>query len=171
MTIVNKRAKIALVVLAIIFILLIVCDIYLNSHSGITTTEEATIATCRGFGSAAMIRMSDNPQKYYWDTPATFELNLLYAEFYHDYIFTYLSNGTLPSDKPEDDNATKFVYVAIPESVEVAKYAYYIDETQTVYEVKFKPDKINWKIPIVCDWTIDGPKRLVSPAGVEWKKK
>jgi prepilin-type N-terminal cleavage/methylation domain-containing protein len=136
-----------------------------------TANENAALATIRAFGSAAVDKATKSSTQYYWDTPATFSTDFNHVTPKAGFIFTYLSNGTAPSATVDDDNASKFVYVAGPVSTASGKKAYFIDENQTVYEAVNLPTAAVWTAPAVADWAVNGPTRITTPAGVTWNKK
>jgi len=97
------------------------------------------------------------------------------------YKFRYFSN----SSAPDKNDATKFVYLAVPVSTSTGQKAYYIDESQVIY-VATDPARgnqevltaaqvteINAFMDIVAslpNWDVDDQTRIVVP-GVTWMRK
>ncbi|MFA4987516.1 MAG: hypothetical protein WC712_13115 [Candidatus Brocadiia bacterium] len=148
----------------------------------ITRNESAALSTCKSFGSAAVAYSQTKATQDYWGSGTLdFTPHFTHVTPRGGYKFRYFSN----SSAPDKNDATKFVYLAVPVSTSTGQKAYYLDETQTIY-VATDPARGNTEIltpaqvtalnayvdkaDSLPNWRIDDRTRLGIP-GVEfmWK--
>jgi len=98
------------------------------------SNESAALATVRNFSSAAVSFSQSSEENYYWeDETDDFGNFFSHKDTKGGYNFTYRSNDT---DGDDEDEATKFVYLAYPVSTSTGRKAYYVDEMNFVWEGK-----------------------------------
>ncbi|MFA4987088.1 MAG: hypothetical protein WC712_10920 [Candidatus Brocadiia bacterium] len=133
--------------------------------------EVAPMQVCKSFGSAAVAYSQTKATQDYWGSGTTdFTPHFMHISPKGGYKFQYFSN----SSAPNVHDATKFVYLACPETLGPNEKALYIDESQCIYESSGLTEGQQQALLALKNdgvkWAIDDQTRLDIP-GVSWVRK
>ncbi|MFA4985722.1 MAG: hypothetical protein WC712_03970 [Candidatus Brocadiia bacterium] len=120
-------------------------------NAGLDASEASTISTCQAFGKAAIDYSQTRATQDFWPSGTTdFAPYFKHESPRAGIKFAYFAE--------ESEFAVKFVYLAVPVDRTPDKRAFYIDESQTIYQAWLSTDE---QYKALAD--IKGP-------GVDWKK-
>ena len=139
--------------------------------AGPDANQKNALATCKFFSTAAVNYAINTEEQFYWEN-GTVDFGVYFAHVSPKagYNFKYFSNDVNKDGKHE---ATGYVFVAVPLSLETGKKAYFIDETNQLWEAAVDKDKIAKLLALDSakfSWDKWGQERLNTPE-VDFIKK
>jgi prepilin-type N-terminal cleavage/methylation domain-containing protein len=140
------------------------------------SNQSAAMAAVKNFSSAAVDFSTQSAEQYYWaNLTANFGEYFGHVATKGGYNFVYIS-ADAAGIAAAGATAVKFVYVASPVSYSTGRRAYYIDETNQLWEAPFATSAAftAYTAPVAfggVDFTVDSDaSRLAGTGGVFVRK-
>ncbi|MFA4987515.1 MAG: hypothetical protein WC712_13110, partial [Candidatus Brocadiia bacterium] len=132
------------------------------------SAEAQALAICRAFGIASVAFSNTSEAQTFWGSGTTnFAPDFMHVSPKDGYTYRYFSN----SSAPDRNDATKFVYLAVPENLKAGKRAFFLDEARTRFEAGLATDEqvqiLRNLRPVGINWSLDDHKR-VGVLGIEF---
>lgn len=171
----NKKGFTLIELMIVVAIIAIIAAIAIPSllNARRSSNESAAMTAVRNFGSAAAIFAQSTAEGYFWDTGTTdFGTNFSHVAVKGGYNFKYFSNSATTGA----GKASRFVYFAYPVSTSSGRKAYWIDESNFIFEAaELTADDVTVLAGAAYapDFTQEAGLAALMPVpgASEWKKK